>query len=124
MTTMGDELDNEILLGVLNELRWDSRVTPAEVGVEVAAGVVTLTGEVATMTKKLAAEEAARLVSGVKEVDNRMTVRGHKAVEREELAAAFEDAFEWDTYTPMPGNTLDEELRRELVSGKPRRGGN
>lgn len=43
---------------VLEELKWDSRVDETEVGVQVASGVVTLTGTVTRWAKRVAAEEA------------------------------------------------------------------
>ena len=36
--------DEDIQLDVLEELRWDTRVHPNEIGVSVKDGVVTLTG--------------------------------------------------------------------------------
>ena len=51
--------DAEIQRAVLAELKWDPRVEETEVGVEVDDGVVTLTGNVPTYVKCLAAQEAA-----------------------------------------------------------------
>src|SRR2546426_2117675 len=50
----------DIQRNVLNELKWEPRVQPNEIGVAVKDGVVTLTGWVESYTKKWAAEEAAR----------------------------------------------------------------
>ena len=51
--------DEAIQRDVLEELKWDTRVQPNEIGVVVKDGVVTLTGWVDSYLKKLAAEEAA-----------------------------------------------------------------
>ena len=51
--------DEQIQKDVLDEIKWDARVQPNEIGVAVKDGVVTLTGSVDSDTKKWAAEEAA-----------------------------------------------------------------
>ena len=55
--------DEQIQADVLDELKWDLRVQPNEIGVVVKDGVVTLTGWVDSYVKKLAAEDAAHAVS-------------------------------------------------------------
>ena len=65
--------DEQIQQEVLDELAWDARVQPNEIGVAVKDGVVTLTGGVDSYTKKWAAEEAAP--PGVSEVENRLAIR-------------------------------------------------
>lgn len=62
--------DEQIQREVLEELKFDARVQPNEIGVAVKDGVVTLTGWVDSFTKKWAAEEAAHRVRGVKAVAN------------------------------------------------------
>ncbi|MGZ3679928.1 MAG: BON domain-containing protein, partial [Ktedonobacterales bacterium] len=57
--------DEEIQRDVLEELKWDTRVQPNEIGVAVNEGVVTLTGWVDSYLKKWAAEEAVLRVRGV-----------------------------------------------------------
>ena len=61
MPVMSVKSDREIQEDVLQELRWDSRIREAEVGVEVDKGVVTLTGTVDSWAKKLAAKEGTSL---------------------------------------------------------------
>ena len=53
MTQKTTKTDTQIHRDVLEELRWDSRVDETEVGVEVDAGVVTLTGTVTSWAKRL-----------------------------------------------------------------------
>jgi len=60
--------DRQIQEEVLQEFRSSGWLQDAEVGVEVDRGVVTLTGTVATMEKKVAAERAAHRVEGVLDV--------------------------------------------------------
>jgi hypothetical protein len=87
---MGAPSDQDIQKDVLEELRWDARVTPNEIGVIVQNGVVTLTGWVDSYTKKWAAEDAAMRVRGVKAIANEIEVRLASASERtdSDIAAA------------------------------------
>jgi BON domain-containing protein len=51
--------DEQIQTDVLDELKWEPRVCPNEIGVAVKDGVVMLTGWVDSYTKRWAAEDAA-----------------------------------------------------------------
>ncbi|HEV7665143.1 MAG TPA: BON domain-containing protein [Chloroflexota bacterium] len=95
--------DEVIQRDVLNELKWDARVQPNEIGVAVKEGIVTLTGWVDSYTKRWAAEEAALRVRGVKGVVNEIEVRLPTAAERtdEDIARAAIRALEWDAFIPM-----------------------
>ena len=46
MTTTSSRIDEAIQRDILDELKWDMRVRPNEVGVAVKDGIVTLTGTV------------------------------------------------------------------------------
>ena len=74
--------DEQIQRDVLDELKWDMRVRPNEVGVSVKDGIVTLTGWFDSYAKKLAAEAAAHRVHSVKAVVNDIEVRLPSSVER------------------------------------------
>jgi len=102
MTQKARKTDTQIHRDVLEELRWDSRVDETEVGVEVDAGVVTLTGTVTSWAKRLAAQEAARRVIGVLDVANDIKVKvpGGFARNDTEIAQAVRRALEWDVYVP------------------------
>ena len=95
--------DEQIQLDVLEELKWDARVHPNEVGVTVKDGIVTLTGWVDNYTKKWAAEDAAHRVHGVKAVANDIEVRLPSSAERidADIAAAATRALEWDAFVPI-----------------------
>ncbi len=94
--------DEEIQRDVLEELKWDTRVRPNEIGVAVKDGVVTLTGWVDSYLKKMAAEEAAHRVRGVKAVVNDIEVRLPSSAERtdEDLAKAALNALQWEAGVP------------------------
>jgi osmotically-inducible protein OsmY len=57
------------------ELKWDTRVNEAEIGVSVTRGVVTLTGTVGSWGRKMAAQDAAHRVNGVLDVANDIRVK-------------------------------------------------
>jgi osmotically-inducible protein OsmY len=95
--------DEDIQRDVWEELRWDARVQPNEIGVVVKDGVVTLTGWVDSYLKKWAAERAAHRVRGVVAVANDVEVRLPSAAERTDadVAAAVTRALEWDAQVPI-----------------------
>src|SRR5258708_11625442 len=94
--------DQLIQRDVLDELKWEARVQPNEIGVVVKDGIVTLTGGVDSYTRRWAAEEAALRVKGVKGVANEIEVRLPASSERTDadIAAAAVRALEWDAFIP------------------------
>ena len=110
--------DEEIQADVLEELKWDSRVQPNEVGVVVKDGVVTLTGWVDSYMKKIAAEEAAHRVRGVKAVANDIEVRLPGSAERTDadLAKAVLNALKWEA--DIPAGKLDVTVSQGWVTLK------
>jgi osmotically-inducible protein OsmY len=94
--------DTQIEKDVLDELDWDSRVGPNDVGVTVKDGIVTLSGHVDSYAKRWASQEAALRVLGVKAVANELEVSLYSAAERtdSELAHAAIDALTWDAEIP------------------------
>ena len=99
-STLATKSDAQLQRDVLDELKWDARVQPNEIGVAVKDGIVTLTGWVDSYTKKWAAEEAALRVKGVKAVANDIEVRLPSAAQRTDadIAAAALRALEWDAF--------------------------
>ncbi|MEU9508471.1 BON domain-containing protein [Micromonospora sp. NPDC048170] len=95
--------DQDIQSAVLDELTWEPRVRPHEIGVTVAEGVVTLTGRVDSYAKKWAAERAAHRVARVRAVANDLAVRLGTGAERADpdIAAAAGHALEWDAFVPL-----------------------
>jgi len=105
--------DAQIHHDVLEELKWDSRVDETEVGVQVAGGVVTLTGTVTSWAKRSAAQEAARRVIGVLDVANDIKVKvpGGLARTDTEIAQAVRRTLEWDVFVP------DKEITSTVTDG-------
>lgn len=96
--------DVQIKKDILDELVWDPAVNSTDIGVIVKDGVVTLTGHLSTLTEKLAAEQAALRVSGVKAVAIEMEVRLHPGNPSSDtdIAAAANKALGWNVTVP-PG---------------------
>jgi osmotically-inducible protein OsmY len=105
--------DNEIKQHVLRELKWDSRIAWAQIGVEVHDGVVTLSGVVNSYAKKSAAQQAAHRVAGVLDVANDIEVRPTGAFARtdSDIAKAVRHTLEWDALVP------DERIRSTVSDG-------
>lgn len=113
MTSKARKSDSQIQKDVLNELKWDTLVKETEVGVEVDAGVVTLTGNVSSWAKKMAAQDAAHRVAGVLDVANDIEVQWPGSAKRTDtdIAHAVRHALEWDVFVPH------EKLRSTVSRG-------
>jgi osmotically-inducible protein OsmY len=94
--------DAQIQHEVMEELAWDARVKSTNVGVEVDAGVVTLTGTVDSWAARLAAQEAAHRVDGVLDVANDVRVKlpGSPELTDADVAKAVRHALVWDVLVP------------------------
>lgn len=110
---MNRKTDNEIKTQVTRELKWDSRIAWAEIGVEVRDGVVTLTGSVTTYAKKLAAQKAAHRIAGVLDVANDIVVAPSGDLQKtdEDIARAVRHVLEWDALVP------DERIKSTVSDG-------
>lgn len=108
--------DEQIQRDVLEELKWDARVQPNEIGVSVTDGVVSLTGWVDSYTKKWVSERTAHRVRGVKAVANDIEVRLPSSVDRTDadIAAAATRALQWDAFVPI--ERLDVTVSRGWVT--------
>jgi osmotically-inducible protein OsmY len=67
--------DSELQRNVQNAINWEPSLTAAEIGVTAKSGVVSLTGTVDSFAKKVAAENAAKKVIGVKALVENIKVR-------------------------------------------------
>lgn len=94
--------DAKIQTDVMNELKWEPRVSHEEIGVAVHDGVVTLSGNVPNYAQKLAAERAAMRVRGVKGIAEEIEVRisGPHKKNDTEIAEAVVHALTWHVWTP------------------------
>jgi osmotically-inducible protein OsmY len=94
--------DAELQADVLAEIARDPRFRPAEIGVEVDSGVVTLTGTVSSYPKLTAAANIAVEIAGVKGVANELTLEMSSTFLRTdtELVAAIREALRRDIEVP------------------------
>ncbi|MDP4149761.1 MAG: BON domain-containing protein [Bacteroidota bacterium] len=105
--------DSQIREDVIAQLNWEPILNAAEIGVGVKNGVVTLTGIVDTYSKKIAAEDAAKKVAGVKAVAEDIQVGISPAFRRTdaEIAEAVLNALKWHTSVP------DEKIKVKVENG-------
>ncbi|WP_425518031.1 BON domain-containing protein [Polymorphospora rubra] len=104
MATAGmTRTDEELQRDVLDELKWDARVQPNEIGVIARNGVVTLSGQVDNYARKWSAERTAHRVRGVRAVANDIEVQLSATTERtdSDIADAATRALEWDAFVPV-----------------------
>ncbi len=96
------QTDRDVQNQVEQELRWDSRVDAAAIGVAAQEGVVSLTGTVDSFAQRKAAQEAAFRVYGVRDVANdiRVQMPGHLIRTDADIAQAVRAALEWDIRIP------------------------
>ena len=89
------ESDRELLVDVLDELRWDPRVNATDIGATVKDGAVTIDGSVDRFTEALAAERAIKRLPGVKSLTVRIEVKplGDRAWSAEDIAWEVEHAL-------------------------------
>lgn len=89
--------DIQIQKDVIAEMKWDPFLSVSEIGVAVKNGIVTLSGHVDTYAKKIAAEKAAKRVSGVKVVaeDIQVGVSPDYRKTDTEIAEAILNALKW-----------------------------
>jgi osmotically-inducible protein OsmY len=94
--------DLQLHKDVAEELRWDPRVTEAEIGVAAKGGVVTLTGNVDTFAQKYAAEKAVERVTGVRAFAEELKVRPAGLFVRDdtEVAHSAINALSWNIEVP------------------------
>ncbi len=94
--------DHHLQQAVMDELNWEPSVNAAHIGVVANAGVVTLTGHVASFAEKYDAEVTARRVKGVKAVAVEIEVKLPFEATRgdDEIAAAAVARLSWDVSVP------------------------
>lgn len=94
--------DSKIKRDVQDELSWEPSIDESKIGVAVDDGVVTLSGEVDTYAKKMAAEKAAKRVYGVKAVAEDIIVKFPSSLQKTDtdIAKAAVNALKWHSSVP------------------------
>jgi len=100
--------DKDLKQHVQNALDWEPSLDAKDIGVSVDEGVVTLRGNVASYTEKIATERSALQVYGVRAVANDLVVRLASIYQRTdtEIAQAAVNALKWHTTVPDDRVTL------------------
>lgn len=112
--------DLQIQQDVIAELKWDPKVNPAHIGVEVNNGVVTLSGHVDNYAEKLNAEKAAKRVASVKAIAVELDVKwlgSHKKSDTE-IANAALNALKWNVYQLSESVTIKVENGLVTLNGE------
>lgn len=105
--------DGQVQHDVIAELEWEPSVDHADIGVAVNDGVVTLSGYVKNYPQKMAAEKAAKRVSGVKAIAEEIKVRfaSDPKTADHEIAKRILDIFAWNVSIP------DEKVKVKVEHG-------
>ena len=114
VTTAFPKTDRQLQEDVQAELNRDWRFKPAEIGVEVDRGVVTLSGTVSSYLKVGQAAELATKVAGVKDVANKLIVAGAYTLDDTKIAKKVRDALELDF--DVPDDRIDSIVRDGVVT--------
>jgi osmotically-inducible protein OsmY len=87
---------------VQNALKWEPLLSAAQIGVTVKDGVVTLSGTVDSYAKKTEAEDAAKNVSGVKVVVEKIEIKyGSNGTKSDgDIASEVLRAYKWNWEIP------------------------
>lgn len=94
--------NEELQKDVQDAIKWQPLLKAAEIGVTAKNGVVTLTGNVNSFTKKIEAEKAAKSVLGVRAVVEEIHVKLSTSLDKndEDLAGEILSSMKWDWSVP------------------------
>lgn len=94
--------DAQLQKDIIDELRWEPRISDREIGVAVKDGVVTLTGSVPSYSEKYVAEAVVESFAGVKAIANDLMVKLPSSSVRSdtEIAHQVVTALLWDVNVP------------------------
>jgi osmotically-inducible protein OsmY len=92
--------DTQLQKDVMDELKWEPTIKPAEIGVSAKDGIVTLNGYVDSYEKKRAAKRVAVRIFGIREVVNEIKVRLPDTLKRpdEDIAQAAVNVLQWNIW--------------------------
>lgn len=94
--------DKRLQQDVIDELDFEPSVNAAHIGVTASNGVVTLSGHVGSYAEKIAAEQAAKRVKGVKAIAQEIEVRypSDKKTADDEIAGRVVSVLQWSAVVP------------------------
>jgi osmotically-inducible protein OsmY len=111
---MTTRTDGDIQHDTLDELTWDAAVDARNLGVTVAGGVVTITGQVSSYAEKREAERLTEMIPGVAEVIVHVDVVTAQSFTDAELALAVQNALRWAAY--LPADTVHARVENGWVT--------
>ncbi|MEP6932255.1 MAG: BON domain-containing protein [Flavobacterium sp.] len=108
--------NEELQKKVIEAINWEPLLSAAEIGVLAVDGIVTLTGSVNSYAKKEEAEEAAKNVSGVKVVVEKIEVVLNDKTHKSDVEIAMEiiNAFKW--HWDIPNDRVQVKVENGWVS--------
>ena len=94
--------DIDIQKDVTEQLRWEPFLNASQIGVSVKNGIVTLSGQVDTYSKKVLAEKTVKKVAGVKAIAEDIQVGISPAYKKSDsdIAETIINALQWHTMIP------------------------
>lgn len=109
--------NEELQKDVQNAIKWEPLLHAAEIGVTVKDGVVTLSGNVDSYSKKFEAEKAAKNIIGVKVVVEKIEVKFRSDTSKKddnEIADEILSAFKWNL--EVPDNKIKVKVEKGWVT--------
>ena len=103
--------NSELQKDVQDEINWAPMVELSDIGVTAKDGIITLTGVVNSYSKKMAAENAAKRVVGVKGVAEEIEIKFGTAGKKSDadIAHSALNAIKWDTNVSEDGIRINVE---------------
>jgi osmotically-inducible protein OsmY len=105
--------DEEIRDDILAEIDWDPKIESTDIGVTVKNGAVALMGTVSSYAEKLAAEEAAKRVKGVRAIAEEIKVKlpSEFRLDDEAIAKRIANLLQWNS------SIADFKIQAEVRNG-------
>ena len=100
--------DIQIQEDVMEQLKCELFLDAAEIGVTVNKGIVTLSGQVGSYTKKLVAEKTTKKVAGVKAIAEDMHIGVSPGYKRTDAEIAVDVLSALKSHTMIPENKTIE----------------
>lgn len=94
--------DSQIQQDVMDQLKWEPFLNASQIGVAVKNGIVTLSGQVDSYAKKLAAENATKKIAGVKAIAEDIQIGVSPTYKKSDadIAEAVLNALKVHSYVP------------------------
>jgi osmotically-inducible protein OsmY len=108
--------DKAVKDAVVDELVWLPEIDPANVGVSVNDGVVTLSGEVRNYSERVAANDAASRVAGVSVVVDDLETRSTDAFSHGDIDIAKQAHRHLSHLTVVPADCVHIAVRHGVVT--------